>query len=532
MLESESSSHARIYFANHSSSQLDPDFITSYIASEQAADHYSQAFHPEDLERLIGPFRTSALGLVPKPHTDTFRMIQDMSYPQNSPEVTSINHGVDSKDFPMAWGSFDKAVALVLSLPTGCLAATFDISAAYHLTPIRPDQQHHLCVFWDNLVYLDRAVMFGLTSSAGVFGSIGDMLIAIYQKAGYSQILKWVDDFLVIRAPDNSWTEQDFIDLTGYFGVPWSMKKMRPLATTQRYIGFDWDLVSRTVALPPEKYAKTLCLLVHWLSPGEKFLARDAASLHGKLVHISCIFPLIRPFLRGIATFARSYKSPRAKLHAPPDLQADLSWVQFIVKNLPNEMPLAPAQPLDLQWWGDASTSFGIGIVLGCYWAVWKWAPSFKVGPKQEFDIGWAEAVAVELGLRLAINLEFPSCTNIAGHTFLVRSDNAGVVFVTNKGRSRSRETNKILKHLYLLQARHQIRLKSVHVASRDNIADVLSRGAITEFLTGFPAVDTQVSVPLPGHLADKLTSLQHLPSCHSRPHQQLNHLQPPHLCS
>jgi hypothetical protein len=95
-----------------------------------------------------------------------------------------------------------------------------------------------------------------------------------------------------------------------------------------------------------------------------------------------------------------------------------------------------------------------------------------------------------------------------AGHTFLVRSGNARVVFVTNKGRSRSCETNKILKHVYQLQAQHQVRLKSVHIASCDNILDALSRGAIKEFLTGFLSVNTQISVPLPEHLADKLISL------------------------
>ena len=435
-------------------------------------------------------------------------MIQDMSFPQNDPNFTSVNHGINVADFPTAWGSFDDTVALILSLPAGCLAATFDISAAYRLTPIRPDQQHHLCIYWEGLVYVDRAVMFGLASSAGVFGAVGDMLIAIYKRAGFTQILKWVDNFFVFRLPDQHWTEQEFMDLSGYFGVPWSLKKMRPLASVQRYIGFNWNLDSRTVALPPEKLSKTLSLLTQWLTAGERFLAREAASLHGKLVHISCIFPLIRPFLRGVASFALSFISPRAKLLVPPPLQADLSWVQFIIKNLPNEIPLAPRQPLDLQWWGDASTSFGIGIVLGRHWAVWKWAPGFKVGPRQEFNIGWAEAVAVELGLRLAISLNFLSSNCMAGHTFLVCSDNAGIVFVTNKGRSRSRETNMILKQVYLLQAQHRIRLKSMHVSSRENISDALSRGAVKEFLTGFPSVDTQISIPLPGHLSDKLVSL------------------------
>ena len=81
MSESTSSSHAHIFFNNHSSSQLDLDFISTYIESEQTAGCYSEAFLPEDLESLIGLFHTSPLGLVPKPHSDTFQMIQDMSYP-------------------------------------------------------------------------------------------------------------------------------------------------------------------------------------------------------------------------------------------------------------------------------------------------------------------------------------------------------------------------------------------------------------------------------------------------------------------
>ena len=236
MLESESSSHVCMYFNNHSSSQLDPDFITAYIFGEQEAGCYSEAFQPEDLEQLIGPFCTSPLGLVPKPHTDTFRMIQDMSFPQNNPNIPSVNHGIVLDDFPTAWGTFEATSALILSLPPGCLVATFNISAAYHLTPIRPDQQQHLCVLWKGLIYVDRAVMFGLSSSAGVFGFITDMLIAIY-KAGLTAILKWVDDFFIIRLPE-------FMDLTGYCGVPWSIKKMRPLAPIQCYIGFDWNLDS------------------------------------------------------------------------------------------------------------------------------------------------------------------------------------------------------------------------------------------------------------------------------------------------
>ena len=187
-------------------------------------------------------------------------MIQDMSYPRNNLTIKLVNHSICSDDFPTAWGTFDITASLILSLPPGSLAATFDISTVHYFTPVRPDQQHHLCIFWDGFVYVDQAVMFGLASSTSVFGSIADMLLAIYKAAGFTPILKWVDDFFVIRLPNQTWTEQEFMDLTGYCGVLWSMKKMTPLAVIQRYIGFNWNLESHTVALPAEKLSKAITL--------------------------------------------------------------------------------------------------------------------------------------------------------------------------------------------------------------------------------------------------------------------------------
>ena len=131
-----------------------------------------------------------------------------MSYPQNTPTVISVNAAIDPDSFPTAWGSFKATSALILSLPAGCVAALFNISAAYHLTPIQPNQKQHLCVFWKGRIYVDWAVMFGLSSSAGVFGAIANMLVALYQAAGFNTILKWVNDFFVVRQPNETWTEQ------------------------------------------------------------------------------------------------------------------------------------------------------------------------------------------------------------------------------------------------------------------------------------------------------------------------------------
>jgi hypothetical protein len=121
--------------------------------------------------------------------------------------------------------------------------------------------------------------------------------VALYKVAGFSRILKWVDNFFVIHLPNEDWTEQDFMALTAAFGVSWSANKMRPLSTVQRYIGFNWNLKACTVALQHKKLTKILQAMNHDLQPNWTVSARDAASMHGKLVHVLCIFPLIRPFV-------------------------------------------------------------------------------------------------------------------------------------------------------------------------------------------------------------------------------------------
>jgi len=491
---------------NHSSCNLDPSFIDRYIISEQAADRYSPPYEPSELESIIGPFRTSPLGLVPKPHSDSFRMIQDLSFPRNDPLVTSVNSSINTDDFPTAWGTFDDTCRLILSLPDGSQAATCDITAAYRLTPIRPNQQHIYCVSWRGKIYVDRAVCFGMASSAGIFGAVADLLIAFYKATGIQLVLKWVDDFIVFRRPGEEFTEEDFVNRTAQFRVPWSLPKTRPFASRQKYLGFIWDLINRTVSLPEDKLIDLGRRLKAWLGPAAKFNQAEAARLHGKLVHISCIYPIIRPFLRSISRFASTFRTASACLRVPDSVTKDIRWIQDALIIAPSSVPLAHPEPVDIGWWGDASTSWGIGVVTGRFWAAWAWAPGFKVGTGQDFDIGWAEAVAVELGLRMALHHGLMGELPAQARRVLARSDNSGIVDVINKGRSRSAATNTVLRHLHRLLLPSHILLTAQHIPGKRNITDSLSRGDLATFHAAFPSADIVSDLPLPAHLAGLLT--------------------------
>ena len=85
---------------NHNSSLSFPEHILSHIQTEISLGRYSGPFSRSKLESLIGPFRTSLLGTVPKTIGSTDRrVVQDLSFPRDDPSRTSVNDQINIEDF-------------------------------------------------------------------------------------------------------------------------------------------------------------------------------------------------------------------------------------------------------------------------------------------------------------------------------------------------------------------------------------------------------------------------------------------------
>jgi hypothetical protein len=80
---------------------------------------------------------------------------------------------------------------------------------------------------------------------------------------------------------------------------------------------------------------------------------------------------------------------------------------------------IRPPEPLDTALFVDASTGWGIGLILNGKWLAWQFMDGWKSDGR---DIGWTEMVAVELAVRTLVTGKYISC-----HV-TVRSDNKGVV--------------------------------------------------------------------------------------------------------
>jgi hypothetical protein len=123
-------------------------------------------------------------------------------------------------------------------------------------------------------------------------------------------------------------------------------------------------------------------------------------------------------------------------------------------------------------WVGDASTSYGIGIIIGVKWSRFRlrrgWDAVEADGSRR--DIAWAETVALRLGLIMLCMLK-----EVQGKEFLVLTDNVVTEGAVRNGKSKNRWVNQEWIKIQDETLRLNCRLKQMRVKSADNAADLLS---------------------------------------------------------
>jgi len=69
---------------------------------------------------------------------------------------------------------------------------------------------------------------------------------------------------------------------------------------------------------------------------------------------------------------------------------------------------LAPHQKLNPDIWANASTSWGIGLIVSDHWASWQLKEGWKSNGR---DIGWVESIALEVAVLWAVHAGFHNVT-------------------------------------------------------------------------------------------------------------------------
>jgi hypothetical protein len=129
---------------------------------------------------------------------------------------------------------------------------------------------------------------------------------------------------------------------------------------------------------------------------------------------------------------------------------------------------LLAISPID--FWVDTSTSFGIGVVFDRHWIAWQLRNGWKLDRRK---IGWAEMIAIELGLRVAIDL---------GHCYIhfqVHSDNTSIIGSVGAGKVHNIQQNWALQRITALMCAHGLWVTLQYIPSAENMANAPSRGLL-----------------------------------------------------
>ena len=411
----------------------------------------------------------SPLGAVPK-KDGTFRIILDLSSPRGS----SVNEGISKDEFSVKYSSFDDAVVLVQSLGTASFMAKLDICHAFRLCPVRPDQWCLLGYYWDGQYFIDTRLPFGSRSSPFIFNKFADLLLWILIYIGAIPfIVHYLDDFfLCATSSDQCQAHMDTMrSLFSELGVPLAEDKTVGPSQCITYLGIEIDSLHQTIRLPQDKFQELAALLRGWQGK-KKCTKRELLSLIGSLSFAAKVVKPGRMFMRRLISLSTSVSQLGHHISLNADSRADIQWwIDFLPSW--NGVSLFQGEPVtsaSISLFTDAS-GLGFGALYGREWFSSEWPPSLR-----DCHINSQELFAI-----VAATLTWGKEWRDKQIVFF--TDNMSITHVWRTGSSSDTVLMKLVRHLFLFCARHNINLLMQHISGCSNsAADALSRLQVRRF--------------------------------------------------
>ena len=235
--------------------------VEEYIHKELAAGRLRG---PYDVSRFP-MVHSSPFGVIPKSEVCKWRLIIDLSAPIGS----SMNDGINKDLCSLTYLSIDSVAEKVAQYGVGCLLAKFDLKVAYRNIPVHPDDRHLLGLQWDNSLYIDTCLPFGLRSAPMIFTAVADALAFIIGLRIKSWLDHCLDDFVILGPADSDQCQRDLLaglEVCSRLGFPVAEDKTFGPATTLTLLGIEIDSVVGELRLPFDMLTKLRLLVAKWRS--------------------------------------------------------------------------------------------------------------------------------------------------------------------------------------------------------------------------------------------------------------------------
>ena len=472
---------------NSPSAHLHANVIRGYLQQQTQAGYMLGPYNPETCSGVV----TSSLGVVPKSTPGKYRVIIDLSRPTGK----SVNSQICRQWTHVVYSSVEDAALLMHSLGPGTLLAKIDIRNAYRIVPVHPSERVYLGLMWENKVYVDCQLPFGLASAPAIFSAVAEGLEWILRRRGVRAVLHYLDDFLLLGSPGSHECARALsitLATCEELGIPLAADKVVGPALSLSFLGIQLTSSPCQLSLPPEKMSSLRAQLQTLRDAHCVRSLESLQSLVGHLVHATKVCPLSKPFLSGLFQVLRSMSHGQVR-RLNVAVRADLAWWTELLSSwsgVSTQQFTSLGKP-DIHVYTDASGSWGCGA-----WVI----PALNW-----FQTPWPAATALpSIALKELVPVVFAAAVwgpQWQGHFILCHSDNAAVVSQINSLHAHDPLACQMLRCLAIFQAHYDFHLRASHVAGIHNQgADHLSRGKVADFLALFPhnlPPPTQVPVDL-----------------------------------
>ena len=337
--------------------------------------------------RMLGPLspawapwaQVSRFGVIPKKNQQgKWRLITDLSSPQGH----SVYDGIDPALCSLSYTSVDDAAAEISAMGRGTLLAKLDIKNAYHIVPVHPEDRPLLGTKWQDKIFIDAVLPFGLRSAPKIFNAIADALEWIFARSGIYPTHHYLDDFIFFGHPG---TNQCVDALTtaiascNKLGVPLALDKLLGPSTVLPFLGIELDTATMELRLPADKLHNLQSLIKSW--QGRKSCTkRELLSLIGHLQHAGKVVKPGRTFVRCMIDLATTAKELHHHIRLNLSFRSDLLWWTTFLQEwngvgmLSTITHLPPNQHIT----SDASGSWGCAAFWDTYWFALPWEGAWE----------------------------------------------------------------------------------------------------------------------------------------------------------
>lgn len=405
---------------------------------------------------------TSSLGAIPKGN-NKIRLIHDCSRPigQALNDFASTNH--------FSYTQIQDAVNLI---KPGSYLAKVDLESAYRSVPISQESQKYTGLHWkfkgENLstYMVDTRLPFGARRSPEIFNKLTQAVCRIMKSQGFSPVLAYLDDFLIIADDKKSCQEtlQGLLQLLRHLGFAINYNKLVQPSQRLTFLGIVLDTVNGTLELPSQKINE-LWTMLSKLYAKKKCTKRYLQSVTGKLSWATQVIYGGRFHLRRLYDQIQRLHAPHHHTRVTAEMKLDVEWWLKFMKFFNGLTPMVDCRPSTPVWLDACNVAAG-----AVYGNEFVYTPFSEWPGSEKLHINFKETLTLETAVRRWA----PLWSNAQ---IIVYSDNQAAVGIINRGSSDNPFVMESLRRIWFYSATYNFRIKAYYLPGHCNtVADAISR--------------------------------------------------------